>query len=499
MKNTHLFFYGKDFTLLKDSGTGKNLFELCYNGKKPKWYDEDDKQFAILKSFLEYSQENINNLIVDKSISKNNLKLYDYINQRIAFSGLVGVVSCSDFIFEEKKYDITLQISTRLDTYENDEDSNKKLIPYFLMTLLIPNYTTTKKSKIMVDEKEMTDLFLIYLFQEKYKNAFVKGYFRTYHRFEKNDDNVRGTINVSKHIKNNMGLVNGKLSYSYKEKSENNYLNQLIISAYESLKKNHLKEVQSTFDGCLELKNSLEVLKQKINYSKTLEHVLISKNITPLSSPYYTEYEELRKICLMILRNEKVSLFSRDGQNKIDGVLVYAPTLWEKFISQHFLDLNYNPQDRIYIYDVNGDKNYKQLTIPDFVIKNDEDNAYMIIDAKFKPGWLAVAKTGEIEDLLPDYDKCIRDMVSINANNCGVMFPTNEDIKINNDSFEINNEKFLFKHNISVYNSTSFFYTFPIHVPKINDKKNFIEWKEQFEANTKESFLIYSKLIKDLS
>ncbi|WP_416373936.1 5-methylcytosine restriction system specificity protein McrC [Mycoplasmopsis cynos] len=62
--------------------------------------------------------------------------------------------------------------------------------------------------------------------------------FRTYQRFEKNDDKLRGTIDVSKHIKQNMWMNSGLISYSYRENSIDNYTNHLIVKTYQYLKKN---------------------------------------------------------------------------------------------------------------------------------------------------------------------------------------------------------------------------------------------------------------------
>ena len=101
-----------------------------------------------------------------------------------------------------------------------------------------------------------------------------------------------------------------------------------------------------------------------------------------------------------------------------------------------------------------------------------------------------MATTGKIGSLLlPDYDKCIRDMVSINANATGVIFPTNEAIDFGDNSFENKGQNFEYVHEISARNKEDKFYTFPIFVPKTNsDRDRFEQWKKTFIDNCKNTF-----------
>ena len=40
----------------------------------------------------------------------------------------------------------------------------------------------------------------------------MKGLYKTYQRFEKNDDKLKGTIDISRHIRLNLGLPSGVLN-----------------------------------------------------------------------------------------------------------------------------------------------------------------------------------------------------------------------------------------------------------------------------------------------
>jgi hypothetical protein len=77
--------------------------------------------------------------------------------------------------------------------------------------------------------------------------------------------------------------------------------------------------------------------------------------------------------------------------------------------------------------------------------------------------------------VLPDYDKCLRDMVSINAHAAGVVFPTNK------TQFE----KRSMIHYISKYNATDNFYTIPVCVPFVEDGQEYSDWKTGLDDSMK--------------
>jgi len=511
MSKLELFFEGTDFTPLAriEKGKTKKTFKfICkkdnkiFNGDlKAKRgilkeitdiINDEEKQLLLLKDFLLKSQEKIDDLIIDQSLDDREKDLFDYHSQKMYFGGLVGVISIKNFEFNKHSYDITLQIKTRLDY--RDYGTNKMNNDYFLMTLLYDGYTPLFGSDVKKDADRLTDYLLLHGFLEKYEAAIVKGYFKTYYSKENNDSRVKGVINVSKHISTNLGLYNGKITYSFKEKSEYNYINRLIVCAYEFLINKYGENIKNIMKKYPKLNESLETLKyfmKKPQYPNRRE--IINKTINILRHPYYTEYEELRKICLKILREEKQSPFSGEENERVDGVLVYVPKLWENYIKKFFRNNKVIAQNKIKVFDINDSNIYSQETIPDFVFYHN-NKPFMILDAKFKPRWYDVATTGKIEDLLPDYDKCIRDMVSINAFATGVIFPTNEELLYEDNNFESSNKKYNYCHNISKFNSMHKFYTFPIFIPK--NEGEFGEWKKTFIINCKYIFSIINKIIE---
>ncbi|MBR1816282.1 MAG: hypothetical protein IJ763_06235 [Lachnospiraceae bacterium] len=447
---------------------------------------KEKQQKQILINFLNYLNSNASRYIVNKSDGKkfDNKKpvLYEEYNDKFMFSGVVGVISDKDFVVNKRDldidedgeyhFDITLQINSRLDKKNNEELSEK---PYFLSTLLLDSDVKLNDDNIPNSYDELFDYLLLIWFRKYLQEASIKGFFRTYRRFERNDDRPKGVMDVTRHIKLNMGQQNGKVAYSYRENSVDNYLNHLIVEAYEYLKRKYYNFVANNFDSNYELKSLIDNLKIMIGYPQFSVGELIYKNIKPIAHPFYLEYEELRQICLKILRNEGVSVFDGNTDNETSGILFYMPDLWEQYLERRVFDAFSSDyvasQKEIVVLKGLKDEGNGLITRPDFIFYDNEGNPFMILDAKFKPGW------DDNYNVLEDYTKCIRDTVDINGVATGVIYPNNKasDTK-NNDA----SEQYIKELKISNYNSWIMFYDICIDVPYLNIDYN--KWKSEFNA-----------------
>ena len=409
-------------------------------------------------------------------------------------------------------FNITLQIQSRFDV-----DNELKLAkPYFLSTMLLKDKVPLLNDYVPSNDEEMYDYLLIFWFRDYFVSATRKGLYRTYRRFEKNDDRLRGSIDVARHIKLNAGKDNGKIAYSYRENTVDNFMNCLIIKAYDCLKTKYYDLMSESFDnfngneeyGYIDLKKIIDTIKDQLTNSDYNDMYVLSKNIRPIASPFYNEYEELRKICIKILRNEGITFFDGTQDDEIYGILFYMPDLWEQYLEGEFIKLINNlHNDDIKIDFKSQDKSkscfeynnkYIQQTIPDYVFFNtDNERDFMILDAKFKPGWGKVLKSeGNLQtnNILHDFDKCIRDMVIHNCNATGTIFPINE-YEDESELFEMN----YIKHLISDAATGKVFYTIPIIVPFIsNDNEtNYENWKRDFDDKLNKGLEIISKLLQD--
>ncbi len=224
---------------------------------------------------------------------------------------------------------------------------------------------------------------LVFLFPLYLKKAMRKGAFKTYTRNLYNDSNVKGTIDITRHIKNNTPF-RGNIAYSKREFSFDNYLMQLIRHTIEFIKikpygNNLLGKVKDEIRSVVEFTGNYE-------YHNRIK--IISKNKRNMvSHAYYHEYRELQRLCLMILRHDKHQIGT--GERQIYGILFDGSWLWEEYISSLFLEYDikfYHPMNKKgegtqwLFTDCYG--NLQGKIYPDFLSQTVQDR--IIADAKYK-------------------------------------------------------------------------------------------------------------------
>ena len=216
--------------------------------------------------------------------------------------------------------------------------------------------------------------FLLYLFPLYLKKAMNQGMYKQYITRKNNDANVRGVIDVNRHIRYNK-LFNGKIAYSTREYSYDNDVTQLI---------RHTIEFISTYDGGNDILNvdsvTQEAVSQIVSATTYIHNELrsvINKNLKPIVHPYYSEYAPLQRLCLQILRHEELKYGHED--NEIYGVLIDAAWLWEEYLAE-ILKGKYNHYlkgsgKRFYLFE-----NFQQI-IPDYLSLDKK----IVADAKYIP------------------------------------------------------------------------------------------------------------------
>lgn len=447
-----------------------------------------------------------------KNTGNNNLKLYSEFNGSLFFGGIAGVLhipvtvslplksDSSDIpVMKQVSLDVKLQLTTKFDVSEK---------PYFLATMLLYDKLTLSNNTVPTSEDDIYDYMLLFWFKEQLQKACLKGLFKTYRCFEQNDEKLRGTIDIARHIKLNIGQNNGKIAYRYKENTTNNYLNYLIVAAYTHLKEKYYDLVVENMDSNFDLLSVINRLKNDTGYIRGGLKSIISKNLRAITHPLYTEYEDLRITSIRILRDEGLSIF--DGEeDEAQGMLFYVPDLWENFVENSMKKyigcLNDNTvklssQTELYVLskpnaDIkkNSKSNFFIKTRPDYVFFNAEEQPLMVLDAKFRPGWQNVMSTKcELDSgLTGDYDKCLRDKCDFGVKDAGVIFPfcTSEN---DEDLFSPNN----IRHTISCYNETDSFYTIPIRVPSC-ENISYSEWRSEFDKTLEDDIKAVDYIIKN--
>lgn len=219
--------------------------------------------------------------------------------------------------------------------------------------------------------------YLLFLFPYYLKTAMRKGLFKKYIRYRYNDSNVKGTIDIARHIEKNTPFT-GSVAYSQREFSYDNSLMELLRHTIEFIKR---KPYGSKI--LIKVKDEVKlVIDATPSYELYDRQTIIEQNKkNMIRHAYYKEYLSLQRLCLLILRHQKHQIGS--GARRIYGILFDGAWLWEEYINSLITDVFYHPMNkrskgaqRLFNRNIG-------LIYPDFIGKNSRNR--IIADAKYKP------------------------------------------------------------------------------------------------------------------
>lgn len=250
---------------------------------------------------------------------------------------------------------------------------------YFFQYLLdrVLEFPNIVDLNVDADQNNRLFNFLLFLFPYYLKTAMRKGLFKNYIRHRYNDGNVKGTIDIARHITKNTPFI-GNIAYSQREFSYDNYLMELVRHTIEYIKRkpygnNLLTKVKDEVKLVIEATPDYETYdRQKIideNKKNTVRHA------------YFREYLALQRLCILILQHQKHQIGS--GSRQIYGILFDGAWLWEEYVNSLIDDVFYHPMNK-------GGRGAQRLfggniglIYPDFISRDNETR--IIADAKYKP------------------------------------------------------------------------------------------------------------------
>lgn len=168
------------------------------------------------------------------------------------------------------------------------------------------------------------------LFPYFLQKAICQGIYREYIRCHYNDSCVRGVIDIDSHIKNNYPFKNGKISYTTREYKYDNSVTQLIRHTIEYLRNKELAK-QILFSTSETQGFVKQIVEATPSYRREDRNKVLLANLKPKIHPYYSEYTPLQKLCIQILRQEKIGY--GQSNKRIHGVLFDGAWLWEEYLN----------------------------------------------------------------------------------------------------------------------------------------------------------------------
>jgi len=343
------------------------------NGTVPSIDDLVNLKEIANKTILELTQDHSQNLL----IFPLDLNSYgDDIGKSLIMSVNGDLISTGNILGFVGRNDTQLDIKSRFaKDCEDDYFLHYMLQKVFSINLFDIQHTISKQP--IFD-------FLLYLFPYFLKKALTQGLYKKYKRFEYNDANVRGPIDVNRHIRQNIPFK-GTIAYYTREHSHDNEITQLVRHTIEF--------IRAKAQGSIILNNDLEtkecvsqIVMATQTYNVRERNKIINQNLRPVRHPYFSAYTDLQKICLQILRHESIKYGQE--KDKVYGILFDGAWLWEEYLNKILKPIGFNhPENKnqkgglkMFENDSEDDaicKNSRRL-YPDFY----KDN--FILDAKYK-------------------------------------------------------------------------------------------------------------------
>ena len=283
------------------------------------------------------------------------------VNDTYVSSNVVGFLGCG----EER-----LVVGSRFSQGEQDY-----LFQYLLERVMdFPNFMDFQTD---INQENRIFNLLMFLFPHYLRLAMRKGLFKTYIQRNYNDSNVRGTIDIARHIAENTPFT-GKIAYSQREYSYDNYLTELIRHTIEYIKRKSY--------GVQILGKVKDQVREIVAATQSYEpcdrsRVIAANKQNTVRHAYYREYRALQYLCLLILQHQKHQIGT--GAKQVYGVLFDAAWLWEEYVNLLISDQFYHPmnksgKDGQYLFDGG-----RGLVYPDFLSRNAANR--VVADAKYKP------------------------------------------------------------------------------------------------------------------
>lgn len=345
-----------------------------------------------------------NSVIVPKRENFENDTVIEIRNSKIYTYNWVGVISTQT----KNENSMRIEITSRFDTGEKQ---------YFLLYLLSSVYGVNIFNIDINSEKESNYIIiLIILFLSKIVEAYGSGLYKEYNRSKYNDYNFKGSIDIDRHIKLNTPFM-GKTAYKVREYTYDNEILCLMRQVLDYIIFNHFEVWEVCLNNELMLNEVVSVIenatpsyRMNINYADTIS---CRREIT---HPMYQDYEEARKLAIMILSESGQNIFDNSKELSF-SLLIDISWLWEEFIAEKLLK-EYNYKHLL----TDGSAGVlewsnREYWYPDFIEMEDECNRKNVFDAKYK--FWDWDKDDDIHQLL-SY------LFISGGNKCGIIYPDNK-------------------------------------------------------------------------
>ena len=222
------------------------------------------------KTIAELCRENENLLIFPFSIETSDDQVGDSSvmniqntddpeKVRISTGNVMGFIGVGD---------LQIKIKSRFDTGRDDF-----LLHYMLQKVLSFNLFDLSHNN---EQEDIFD-FIMFMFPYFLKSALRQGVYREYQNYRHNDANLKGTIDIGRHIARNIPFV-GNIAYSTREYSHDNNMTELIRHTIEFMKTKKYGQAVLNIDKET-IENVNTIVEHTPLYSKNDRGSVMSRNL----------------------------------------------------------------------------------------------------------------------------------------------------------------------------------------------------------------------------
>ena len=291
----------------------------------------------------------------------DNEFLFELNGDVLTTNNIMGFVGCGN---------TELTIRSRF----SNKDGNDWFMQYMLQKVFAINIFDLKHTKSTDESLDIAALMLPYFLQK----ALSQGLYREYIRQEYNDSHLRGALDISRHIKENYPFRNGKIAYSTREFRYDNSITQLVRHTIEYIRTKKSSAAAILYSSPETQANIKQIVNATPSYRRSDLNKVMLANLKPKIHPYYSEYRPLQRLCMQILRGERMS-YGADNE-RIHGVLFDGAWLWEEYLNLTFSKAGFDhPENRTGKGKIRVFRDRDRYPrYPDFIKEN------VIADAKYK-------------------------------------------------------------------------------------------------------------------
>lgn len=359
-------------------------FEETRYVKSLKFLNTTDKRtIALLKDLSANTIQELNNnpdggiwvwpyTVTDSSDDLKKMKVLECAENNkeissITTNNLVGFVG---------KGDTQIEINSRFSCSGNSEQQEQDYFLYYMLSKVF--HLNIVNMEVGSGSLKELDL-LIFMFPRLLQDAMRQGLYKQYVKREYNDSNIRGTIDVNRHLRLNYP-PNGRIAYRTREFSYDNYVTQLIRHTIEHVARHPmgaaLLSESKEMEECVR-----NIVQNTPSYQKSAKRTVMADNRKVVNHPYFTKYKALQQLCLAILRNERISHGTQS--DKVHGVLIDVAWLWEEYLAIVLSEVGFKhhtSQNSFKLFQNVDSERCFQTVIPDYLHINN-----YVADAKYIP------------------------------------------------------------------------------------------------------------------